>query len=196
MEQDDPLDREGGDRSRMESAGEASSAVDWEAIEHEYIYGDKSLKRISDAFGSSPGTISARAKDGGWVRLVGTKRLPRGRKARLPGAPRTPRSTADQLRRRRLAQQLFKIIDAKLQEIETRMQQAEANAMPPSAADTERDVRSINSLMGLYAKVVELDEAAKQSGSDAEEEAKSEDAEQLRRDLARRLERLNREGNA
>jgi hypothetical protein len=193
MNGNDPLGREGGDRSRAKSAGKAREAVDWEAIKHAYIYGDMSLRRISDTFGSSERTISDRAKKGGWVRLVGTKRLPCGRRARLPGAPRTPRQTADQVRRHGLALRLFKVIDAKLQEIETRMQQADADAAPRSAADTERDVRGVNTLMSLYAKLVELD---KQSGSETEGAARSENADQLRRDLALRLERLNRQGDA
>ena len=193
MEQDEPLSPEGGDRSRAESADGASSGPDWVGIEREYIYGDKSLDRIAAIYGSSSGGIRYRAKRDGWVRLFGTTPLTPGPAARLPSAPRP---NADQLRQRRLARRLFKVIEAKLQEIETRMNQADANAAPPSAADTERDVRSINSLMDLYAKVVELDEAARASATGKEEEAKSKDAVQLCRDLARRLEQLNREGNA
>lgn len=195
LEQDDPLGGEGGDRSRAISAREAWSGVDWEAIKHAYIHGDKSLKRISDEFGSSQRTIGHRAKQNGWVRLTGTKRLARGRKARLPGTPRTPRSTADQLRRRNLARRLYLIIDAKLREIETRMHQAESGAAPQSAADTERDMRNLNSVLTIYTKLVELDEKAKQAGSEKQGTVGSEDAEQLRRDLARRIERLNREGD-
>jgi hypothetical protein len=191
MEQDDPLGREGGDDPRTKNAGDAPTEVDWAAIEHAHIHGDMSLRRISDAFGSSERTISDRAKKGGWIRLVGTKALPRGRRPRLPGAPRTPRATAKQVRRHALALRLFKVIDAKLQEIETRMQQAEASAAPLSAADTERDVRSVTSLTGVYTKLVELD---KQAGSETQGAVGSEDAEHLRRELALRLERLHRAG--
>jgi hypothetical protein len=190
MEQDDPLGPEGGDRSRAESAGDAPTGIDWVGIEREYIYGDKSLNRIAALYGSSSGGIRYRAKRDGWVRLFGTTPLTPGPAARLP---RAPRPNADQLRQRRLARRLFKVIDAKLQEIETRMNKADANAAPPSAADTERDVRSVSSLIGLFDKVVELDEAARKAGKGSETSTvRSEaDADRLRRDLAERLGRIN-----
>jgi hypothetical protein len=194
MAQDDPLEREGGEGAR---AGD-TPGINWEKIERAYIHGDWSLQRISDAYGSSETTIRKRAKKGGWVRLVGTKPLPCGRRQRLPGMPRTPRATVEQARRRKMIDRLLKVLDRKLTEIEARMAEANTESAPRSAADIERDARSLNAFARLYAKLVELEDEAKTGGqgSDHETSPRSDDADQLRRDLALRLERLHRAGNA
>jgi hypothetical protein len=81
-----------------------------------------------------------------------------------------------------------------------RMQQAENEGR--SAVDVERDARTLSALARVYAKLVELDGATKPAPEKRETESKpsparsSEDADQLRRDLARRLERLDRGGKA
>jgi hypothetical protein len=196
MDGNDPLDREGGEQTR---AGEDQGAIDWEKIKHDVIYGDWSLERIAEARGSSATTISKRAKREGWVRLIGTKRLRSGPKPRLPGAPRPKPKTQAQRRRSEMVRRLFEVLDTKLKLLEERMAEAQAEgAAPQSAADTERDVRSLNSLMQVYAKLVALDEAASKDGkgSDTDAATRSDDADQLRRDLALRLERLNRERDA
>jgi hypothetical protein len=194
MAQDDPLDEAGGERARADD----TPKVDWDKIEHAYIYGDWSLDRIADAYGLSDRTIRDRAKKGGWVRLIGTKRLPCGRRQRLPGTPRTPRATVAQARRRKMIDRLLTVLDRKLTEIESRMEEAHTEGAPQSAADLERDARSLTALARIYAKLVELDDEAKSGGqgSDDSVSARSDDADQLRRDLALRLERLNRAGNA
>ena len=200
MEQDDPYDREGGEQSL---AGEARPPIDWEQIEHDYIHGDWSIRRIAEARGSSGTTIGKRAKKEGWVRLVGTKRLPTGPKPRLPGAPRPKPMTPDQRRRRQMLKRLFEVLDGKMRQIEERMAQAEsADGAGQSPAEAERDMRTLSSLARLYAKLVELDEAAKPPASkdgqvsDNDTATRSEDADRLRHDLALRLERLNRAGDA
>jgi transposase-like protein len=184
-----------GTDAQDEARGEVEAAPrgSREGVRHDYVHGDLSIARIAAKHGISDTTVGDWAKAEGWVRLVGTKPLKTGRKPRPPGAPAPKRPTADQIRRRSLALRLSKVIDAKLQEIETRMQQADASAAPPSAAETERDVRSVSTLMGLYAKLVELN---KQARSDTREAAGIEDADQLRRELLRRLERINRQGDA
>ena len=198
MEQDDPLDGEGSEQAR---AGDATQPIDWEKAKHKYIHGDWSIARIAEARGSSETTISKRAKREGWVRLIGTKRLRSGPKPRLPGAPRPKPKTQAQRRRSEMVRRLFEVLDTKLKLLEERMAEAQAEgAVPQSAADTERDVRSLNSLMQVYAKLVALDDAAKpptEEGSDRDGARKTDDdADQLRRDLALRLERLNRERDA
>jgi hypothetical protein len=200
MDGNDPLDREGGEQT---CAGDAADPIDWEGIKHAYVHGDMSLERIAEARGSSATTISKRAKREGWVRLIGTKRLRSGPKPRLPGAPRPKPKTPAQRRRSEMVRRLFEVLDTKLKLLEERMAEAQAEgAAPQSAADTERDARSLNALARLYAKLVELDEAAKApaskggEGSDKDAATRSDDADQLRRHLALRLERLDRERNA
>jgi hypothetical protein len=57
-------------------------------------------------------------------------------------------------------------------------------------------MRSLSALARIYAKLVELDDQAKGQGSATDAATRSDDADQLRRDLALRLERLNRERDA
>jgi hypothetical protein len=199
MEQDDPLKGEGGDAARAENAGHASGAVDWDTIKHAVLYSGLSYRRISDRHGSCEKTIGNKARKEGWVRVVPLQPLPCGRRARPPGAPRPKRETADQIRRRQMVRRLFEVLDTKLREIEERMADARAEGTAPqSAADSERDARSLTALARLYAKLVELDDAAKTAGEGSDKGAatRSDDADQLRRDLALRLERLNRAGDA
>jgi len=200
MEQDDPLGREGSEQARV---GDGSEPIDWEKAKHDYIHGDWSINRIAVAHGTSDTTLRKYAKAGGWIRLVGTKPLPPGGKPRPPGAPPPKRATVNQVRRRKMVKRLLEVLDSRLGQLEKRMAQAQsADGVPQSAADMERDARSLNALARLYAKLVELDEAAKPpaskdgQGSDTDAAARSDDADQLRRDLALRLERLNRERDA
>jgi transposase len=217
MNGNDPLGREGGDGpcadgeaasvegepptarsddSRVENASGAFPTVR-EAVEQDYVYGDLSIDRIAAKHGTSDKTVTRWAKEGGWVRLVGTRPLKPGRKPRPPGAPPAKRATIAEMHRRNLVRRLYQVLDVKLKEIETRMQQVEGeSAAPQSSADAERDVRSLTALARIYSKLVELDEAANRKGSGKAEAARSDDADQLRRDLALRLERLNRERDA
>ncbi len=195
MEQDDPLNREGDEDIRAD--GEQDS-VDWEKIKDDFINGDWSIARIAEARGSSETSIGKRAKREGWVRLIGTKRLRSGPKPRLPGVPRP---TPDQRRRRQMIKRLFEVLDGKMRQIEERMAQAEsADGAVQSPAEAERDMRMLSSLARLYAKLVELDDAVLKSeagqGTDNDAATRSEDADRLRRDLALRLERFNRTGDA
>jgi hypothetical protein len=163
-----------------------------EAVRHDYVHGDFSIARIAAKHGISDTTVGAWAKAGAWTRLVGTKPLKTGRKPRPRGAPLPRRPTIEEIRRRRIVRRMFNVLDAKLTELETRMQNATGDDAPQSAADLERHARSLTAYAGLYAKLVELDEAAKQAGRDLQGAAGNEDADQFRLDLARRLERLVR----
>jgi hypothetical protein len=84
------------------------------------------------------------------------------------------------------------VLDGKMTEIEERM------AAPQSAAEAERDARSMNIYMRIFAKAAELAEKAKQSGGDTNSRkvGADEDADRIRRELALRLRRLNQAGNA
>jgi hypothetical protein len=78
-----------------------------------------------------------------------------------------------------------------------RIQQAENEGR--SAADVERDARTLSALARVYAKLVKLDgtrKPATETESKPSQARSSEDAEQLRRDLARRLELLDHSGDA
>jgi hypothetical protein len=133
MEQDEPSRGEGV-AARL---GIDRNGVDWNAIKHAVLYSGMSYRRISDKLGSCEKTIGSRARREGWTRIVPLQPLPCGRRARPPGAPRPKRPTADQLRRRKMVQRLFEVLDGKMREIEERMAAAQRGEAPASAADAE-----------------------------------------------------------
>ncbi len=204
MEQDDP--RREGDIAAAERDARSNPAtmirgVDWSAIERAVLHSGMSYRRIAERLGSCEKTIGHKARREGWARIVPLKALPCGRRARPPGT-KPYRPTAEEIRRKQMLDRLFQVLDAKMREIEERMSNAnQTGAAPQSAADAERDARSLNALARLYAKLVELDDAAKQSGAAAEDKignakGQSENAVGLRQDLALRLKRLDRPGDA
>ncbi len=163
---------------------------DWERVKEEFMHAMDSLDVIAARNGIGRGALSRRAKAGNWERKVKTERRPRRTKAELEtaAAERTRRTLS-----LTLAARLYLAIDRKLQEIEQRMQDTEQQGR--SAADAEREARTLSALARVYAKLVELDEAAKPAAKTQKEgrpstPRSSDDADQLRRDLARRLERL------
>ncbi len=170
---------------------------DWEGIEQAYVHGDWSLRRIAEAFGTSEYMIRTRAKTDGWIRLLGTKPLPRGQKPRAPGAPKAKSATAEKQRRRNLVGRLLNALDQGLMQLEARMApDAKTGGQPPNAAESERDARTLSGLARLYAKLVELDAGAEgggkaEQGKGALKPEATDDADRLRRDLALRLQRLN-----
>ena len=173
-------------------------AHDWEGIKQAYVHGDWSLKRIGDANGVSAYKVRARAKKDGWKRLVGTKTLCRGRKPRAASTARKRPAVADELRRRDMLCRLLDALDKRLTQLEARMaSDAEAGGEPQTAADAERDARTLSGLARLYAKLVELDGGAHRGGGEGKEQEgalrqeTADDAEFFRRDLALRLQRLN-----
>jgi hypothetical protein len=196
MEQDEP--RQEGEAPQRAAPLAANTGIDWEAIKHAVLHSGLSYRRIAGKYGASEKTIANKARAEGWVRIVPLQRLPSGRKPRPPGVPAPKRPTADRIRRRKMIARLFAVLDAKLREIEERMENtAGEGAGPTSAADTERDVRAFGQLMRIYAKLAALDDAERDKKGDKEDNADLrtiEDADSLRREIARRLERLMEAG--
>jgi hypothetical protein len=160
------------------------TAADWEGIKQAYIHGDWSLRRIGDFHGASEHQIRAEAKRSKWVRLVGTKPLRRGAKV--------TEARPDELRRRDMVRRLLDALDKRLLKLEARMApDAEAGGETQSAADAERDARTLSGLARLYAKLVELDTDAQVAGQGRVKPETTDDADRFRRDLALRLQRLD-----
>jgi hypothetical protein len=94
-----------------------------------------------------------------------------------------------------MVRRLLEALDKKLTLLETRMApDGGIDASGQSAADAERDARTLSGYARLYAKLVELDDAARAGGKGKTDRSKPEatdDADRLRRDLALRLQRLN-----
>ena len=100
-----------------------------------------------------------------------------------------------------MVRRLLEALDNRLRLLEKRMApDGGFGETGQSAADAERDARTLSGLARLYAKLVELDDAAR-AGAIGRTEGRSrpetsDDADRLRRDLALRLQRLNQARNA
>ena len=204
----DPLGREGGDAPRaahvgIDGAAEADRAAGeesfWAGAKYDFMHSGMSIRRIAEKHVVTEGTLRHRIKAWGWVRVIPTQQVKPGPKLKRPEPCYGTGPNAEALHRKRIVARLFRVLDHKMRLLEERMaNEVREGAAPQSAADTERDVRSFGSLMQIYAKLAALDDAARgaEQGSAAEGTRTSDDADQLRRDLALRLERLNRERDA
>lgn len=167
--------------------------VDWEAVRQDYLHSGLPQAHIARSHGVSKQTLRSRKQACGWERVVPLERPPNRPAPAGDGLGLPP--TPTELRRGRIVKRLYNLLEAKMTEIETRM--ADAAGRPLSAAEAERDTRSLNALARLYAKLAELDGA---QGKRAAQTKKTDDrkdgahADRLRRDLAGRLARL-RPGN-
>jgi hypothetical protein len=87
---------------------------------------------------------------------------------------------------------LFLLLDAKLGLLE---QRHHTDRDMSSSTDNEKDARAMMSLIRVYEKLVEIKERLDGGGPDSGDHLKgsgSDEAEQIRRDLAQRIERLQR----
>lgn len=163
-----------------------NATVDWEAVRQDFLYGGMSQRWIAWKHGISRATFHRHRSAGGWERVEPLARRTSRQANPRDGVPPTP----TEQRRGRILKRLYKLLDAKMSEIETRM--AENDGRPQSAAEAERDARNLNSLARLYAKLVEMDEAKAARGGERERKKTKDgaDADRLRRDLTGRLARL------
>lgn len=170
--------------------------LDEERARDDYENGTDSLAVLAERHGVSRGTFYKCAKEGGWTRKHAVIRRPARRKGemevlRLEDAKRILATD--------LAGRLLLAIDRKLQEIEKRMNDQAQAAAPQSAADIAREARAMSVLMQAYAKIKELDAQARRDGKRSDQDSakgKTKNAEQLRREIADRLERFNAGGTA
>lgn len=169
-------------------AFDPKAPIDWAAVKHDFTYSGWSLDRIGDAHGTTAQTIRKYAREGDWVREVPTVPLRRGPTPKPPGAPKP---TAADIRNRKLIARLLAALDKGLTQLEARMT-ANEGAAPVSATEAERNARHLSGLTQLYQKLAALEAEVRRTGREASQETEAnEDAEQLRRDLALRLGRLN-----
>ncbi len=197
MTQDDPLGPGAAARGPITPGAATSrdaadtSGVDWEAVRLDYLYSGLAQRRIAWQHGITAGTVSKHKCAGGWERVVPLKPLPTHRPIRRTGEPPTP----TEKRRATLVKRLFAVLDAKITALEVRMTNDET---PQSAADAERDARTMTALMQIYTKLAALDDAAREANENAGTDGArtDDDADRLRRDLAGRLTRLSGGGDA
>lgn len=188
---------------------------DWDAIARDYAAGALTVTEICTLHGVSPSVLYHRANKLRWKkrkRSVAPKAAPNAA-ASENGASKASAKSPQRKRRAKqpadLTQRLLTALDQKMTEFETRM----AEGASLNAADSERDARTLNTLVRLFDKLKSFGEksgAAKKSatpmtsalpastasaqpsatGTDAH------DADRLRQELAQRLARLGRELNS
>lgn len=163
-----------------------ADGVDWEAVRDDYLYGGMAQRRIAWKHGISAARLRTRRVAEGWERVAPCVPLPTRRVTPRDGEPPTP----TQQKRARLIKRLYTLLDGKMATLETRM--AEGKEGPHNAADAERDMRTITTMMQFYTKLVAMDDAARAAdGATRRDGARTDDdADRLRRDLAERLARL------
>ena len=158
----------------------------WAEIRRLYCAGEATAT-LAERFGVTRKTILAHAKTEGWT----VAKRPAVIKA--PGwreAIASPDQSGVMIRR------LYRAISLKLEHMETRMASGETR----SAQDEERESRALATMIRNFEKVTEVaaeferarEPGAPETGASANRSARP-DAERMRREIAERLERLNRE---
>ena len=148
----------------------------WAAVAQAYAAGELTVAEICAKYGITQKALYARAREQGWPR----RRGPASGRKRKPG-PGTARKA--------LIARLYQALERKMSEFELRLSEG-----AQTAADNERDTRTLNTMVRLFERLSALDEkAGAASGGDADLNA---DARALREDLARRLDRLRADHGA
>jgi len=154
---------------------EASSK--WAAVAADYAAGELTVAQICTRYGITQKALYARAREQGWPLRSGRDRATgRARKSqRGSGAAR-----------KALIARLYEALERKMSDFESR----QANGAQ-TAADHERDTRTLNTMVRLFERLSALDEKA--GAAAADDRSLNADARALREDLARRLDRLQAE---
>lgn len=197
---------------------------DWAEIRRLYVASGLTVSGIAERHGIPVRRLHARARADGWPRRSDHRPKPKpkpkpsaaavpsdsGRsitKAKPPDPPlarpaparkaSSGRNTSSLKARRTLVRRLYRAIDTKLQQMETRMAKdiaAGGDTADASAADHERDTRAIGTLIANLSRITEI-EADLERASDAtpaspDAASLADEAERFRRDVAERLARL------
>jgi len=153
------------------------ATADWDAIALAYAESEQTVDAICAQYGVSREALYYRARRDGWPYRIPKTEGP---------APR--RVSAQSLGRR-----LLSALDRKLSEFEHRLEAA-ATGTPSSTADSERDARTLGTLVRLFHKLEmpggPKPGARKRAAKDAPTPTGDHDADRLRHALAQRLETL------
>lgn len=165
-----------------DSSANPARSRDWDAIAHDYAASALTVQEISALHSVRLSVLYDRAKRDGWI-----MRSPAS--ARRSLSPPCPNGEVALQRR------LMTALDRKMTEFETRMTQAATGAAPMTAADGERDTRTLNTLVRLFDKLKGFGAKPAASGKGAVAAGRRagkdlHDADRFRNDLARRLESL------
>ena len=157
----------------------------WAAVAADYVAGELTVAQICTRYGISQKALYEQVKKQGWpLRSAGGQSSCDVRKHRR-GA-----KTA----RKALIARLYRALEQKMSEFESRLDDG-----AQTAADHERDTRTLNTMVRLFERLSALDEKGRDKKASAVKDAGAgvnADARAMREDLARRLERLRAEHGA
>jgi hypothetical protein len=147
---------------------------DWAAIQQAYAASASTVDEICAQYKVSRTQLYAYARESGWD---------------LRNASAMSEWRRRQARDKALAERLMQALDKKMTAFENRL--ADGHATP---ADSERDARTLNTLVRLFEKLRSIDEKALRPARPASAPASAAkdaiDADSLRHSLAQRLEKL------
>ena len=188
----------------------------WEDIRRAYEHTDQPLPELLAHFSVTHAELTRRRRAGNWTPRSGAV----GRKNAAPGQPTNPREKSPQSGcsqrpsyatidimprstsgRRALVRRLSRAIDARLALLERRMAKELSRVDeegPPSAADIERDIRAIGTLLKSLEQAsdpgadptIRSSRQRKKAGHGSTEQHGSDTSDRLRRELGERLQRL------
>jgi hypothetical protein len=164
----------------------SASTRDWDAIAHDYAASALTVPDICALHNVSRADLYNRANLDGWIKRSAARRAAIATTVhRLPPSRPVKGGAA-------LARRMLTALDHKMTEFETRMTaQAAAGSSATTAADSERDARTLNTLVRLFDKLKGFGAKASASKAGSRTAGKdSHDADRFRNDLARRLENL------
>jgi transposase-like protein len=157
----------------------------WASVAADYIGGDLTVAQICERYGISQKALYEQVKDQGWpLRSAG------GQSSREVRQRRRGAKTA----RKTLIARLYRALEQKMSEFESRQPDG-----VQTAADHERDTRTLNTMVRLFERLSALDEKGRDKKASAGSDAGmgvTTDARAVREDLARRLERLRADHGA
>lgn len=168
------------------------TSPDWAVIADAYARGPLTVAQICAKFGISRGALYRQVRRLNWPMrqqpVTSRRRRPvrRQRGGRGAASPQEGRSG--------MVSRLYEALEQRMTELEARMAQGRR-----TAAECERDARTLNTLVRLFERLSNMEAKVRAGAGEADPASAQllgQDAEQIRRDLARRLDRLRAGGQA
>jgi transposase-like protein len=159
------------------------AAPDWAAVAEAYARGDLTVAEICTRYGITQYALYSRLRKQGWPRRRGLRPA-----SSSVNAPCCGSGSA----REALISRLYSALEQKMSEFEARQ-----SDRAQTAAEHERETRTLNTMVRLFERLGALEEKSRTQNTTAKDDGDlSADARSLREDLARRLERLRAERGA
>jgi hypothetical protein len=184
-----------------DSTAPSYAAPDWDAIAHDYAASALTVPELCALHAVSKWSLYYHVNRDGWIKRSALRRAASGASSsKVDAGLRSGKSSKRPSRSRRLtgeahlARRLLLALDHKMTAFETRMTQAATGDTAATSADSERDARTLGTLVRLFDKLKGF--GGKQlAGTDGPAVSRTagkdiHDADRFRNDLARRLESL------